>query len=53
VNAIDHLIRTRQIEYVQVGSQRGQVIPIKSLDKFIEKRTQATADEELRKRGKR
>ena len=35
VGAIEHLIRTRKLEYVQLGSQRGRVIPVESLRKFL------------------
>ncbi len=36
VATIEHLIRTRKLEYVQYGSQRGRVIPVDSLRKFLE-----------------
>jgi hypothetical protein len=32
---IEHLIRTRKLEYVQHGSQRGRVIMVESLRKFL------------------
>jgi excisionase family DNA binding protein len=35
VATIEHLIRTRKIEYVQYGSQRGRIIPVDSLRAFL------------------
>jgi hypothetical protein len=35
VATIEHLIRTRKLEYVQHGSQRGRVIMVESLRKFL------------------
>src|SRR5262245_35351386 len=38
---IQHLIRIRRLEYTAVGSQRGRVIPIASLRKFLDDYRQA------------
>ena len=35
VKSLDHLIRIKKISYVQHGSQRGRVIPVKSLRDFL------------------
>jgi len=35
IATIEHLIRTRKLEYVQHGSQRGRVIAVESLRKFL------------------
>lgn len=35
VATIEHLIRTRKLEYVQHGSQRGRLVPMESLRKFL------------------
>jgi hypothetical protein len=32
---IEYLIRTRKVEYVQHGSQRGRTIPVESLRQFL------------------
>ncbi len=53
VRTIEHLVRTRKLEYVQIGSQRGRVIPVASVRKFIADNKQLTAAEELRKRRRR
>lgn len=45
VATIEHLIRTRKLEYVQHGSQRGRVIPVESLRKFLKEYRQATGEE--------
>ncbi len=50
VPAIEHLIRTRQVEYVQLGAQRGRVIPVESLRKLVRKKLQATGDDLVRKK---
>src|SRR4051794_4496685 len=50
VAAIEHLIRTRKIEYVQHGNQRGRVIPIQALHDFLRNYRQASGDEMLGKR---
>jgi hypothetical protein len=50
VPAIEYLIRTRKLEYVQYGSQRGRVIPVASLRKFLEENRQATAEDLFKKR---
>ena len=41
VATIEHLIRTRKLEYVQHGSQRGRLILVESLRKFLKKYCQA------------
>jgi predicted HTH domain antitoxin len=51
VGAIEQLIRTRKIAYVQYGSQRGRVIPVESLRKFLKEHREASIDELLTKRG--
>jgi hypothetical protein len=35
--AIEHLIRTRKLAYVQHGSQQGRVIPVESLRQLLRK----------------
>jgi hypothetical protein len=35
VASVEHLIKTRKLDYVQHGSQRGRVIPVESLRKFL------------------
>jgi hypothetical protein len=50
VAAIEHLIRTRKLEYVQHGSQRGRVIPVESLRKFLKEYRQGTGEELAGKR---
>src|SRR3954452_6704905 len=35
IATIEHLIRTRKLAYVQHGSQRGRLIPVESLRKFL------------------
>jgi hypothetical protein len=50
VATIEHLIRTRKLEYVQHGSQRGRVIPVESLRRFLLEYRQATGEELLKKR---
>ena len=35
VATIEHLIRTRKLEYVQHGSQRGRLIPVEGLRRFM------------------
>jgi hypothetical protein len=52
VAAVEYLIRTRKLEYVQYGSQRGRVIPVASLRKFLDQHRQLTGDELRRKRRK-
>jgi hypothetical protein len=47
---IEHLIRTRKLEYVQHGSQRGRVIPVESLRKFLREYRQRTGEELLNNR---
>ena len=50
---IENLIRTRRWAYVQHGSQRGRVIPIEDLRRFLRDYRQATGEElaNTRKRG--
>ena len=36
IATIEHLIKTRKLAYVQHGSQRGRVIPVASLRKFLQ-----------------
>jgi hypothetical protein len=50
VGAIEHLIRIRKLEYVQHGSQRGRVIPVEGLRKFLEEHCQKASDLPNRKR---
>jgi excisionase family DNA binding protein len=50
VPTIQHLIRTRKIQYVQLGSQRGRVIPVEALRKLLQDHLQVTGEEELRRR---
>src|SRR4051812_26800104 len=45
VATIEHLIRTRKLAYVQHGSQRGRVVTVESLRKFLKTHHQASADE--------
>jgi len=52
VAAIEYLIRTRKIEYVQYGEQRGRVVPVDSLRKLIESHRQCTAADLLDKSRK-
>lgn len=47
VATIENLIRTRKLEYVQHGSQRGRVITVESLRKFLRDHKQATGEELL------
>jgi excisionase family DNA binding protein len=54
IPTIEYLIRTRKIEYVQLGSQRGRVIPVDALRKLLQDNIQITGEEELhRRRGRR
>jgi hypothetical protein len=53
VKTVEYLIRTRKVRYVQLGSQRGRVIPVEALRKLLQENTQLTAEEELRQRGRR
>jgi hypothetical protein len=52
IPAIEHLIRTHQLSYVQLGAQRGRVVPVEALRKLIQAKLQPTSDE-LRKKRKR
>jgi hypothetical protein len=52
VATIEHLIRTRKLEYVQHGSQRGRVIPVESLRKFLKEHRQASGEEMLANTGR-
>ncbi len=45
VGTIEHLIRTRKLEYVQHGSQRGRLITVESLRKFLKEYRQTTGEE--------
>lgn len=49
---VEHLIRTRKIQYVQLGSRRGRVIPVDALRKLLQDNTQLTAEEEIRRRAR-
>jgi excisionase family DNA binding protein len=53
VKTIEYLIRARKIQYAQLGSQRGRVIPVEALRKLLQEKTQLTAQEELQRRGRR
>jgi hypothetical protein len=53
VKTVEYLLRTRKVRYVQVGSQRVRVIPVEALRKLLQENTQLTAQEELRRRGRR
>jgi hypothetical protein len=51
VATIENLIRTRKLEYVQHGSQRGRLIPVEALRKFLkEYRQEAFGNGEYRSR---
>ena len=50
VAAVEHLIRTRKIAYVQYGAQRGRVIPVESLRQSMAEFRQATGKELLKVR---
>ena len=50
---IQHLITTRKLRYVQVGSQRGRVISVEELRRFAQENTTKTAAELLAKRRRR
>ena len=52
VATIEHLIRTRKLEYVQHGAQRGRVVPVKSLRRFLKEYRQP-AEGELPRRQRR
>lgn len=47
---IEQLIRTRKLAYVQHGEQRGRVITVEALRKFLIEYRQATGEEMMRKR---
>ena len=53
VKTVEYLIRVRKIQYVQLGSQRGRVIPVEALRKLLQDNTQLTAQEEFRRRAAR
>jgi hypothetical protein len=53
VAAVEQLIRERRLAYVQVGAQRGRVIPVDSLRKFIEANLQPTGEDLLKNRSRR
>jgi len=46
------LMRTRKLEYVQYGSQRGRVIMVESLRKFLKEHRQASGEEMLANTGR-
>src|SRR5262249_50740258 len=50
VKTVEYLIRTRRLGYVQLGSQRGRVIPVEALRRLLQENTQLTGQEELRRR---
>ncbi len=47
---IEYLVSSRKLRYIQVGSQRGRVIPIEELRRFANQNTVLTAEEMLKKR---
>jgi hypothetical protein len=49
---IDQLIRTRKLAYVQHGAQRGRVIPVAALLKFIEEHALDAIRELPQKKGR-
>jgi hypothetical protein len=51
--SLEHLTRQRKIRYVQVGDQRGRVYRLEDLRRFAAERSVPTAEEELRRRGRR
>jgi excisionase family DNA binding protein len=53
VTTIQYLIRVKKLEYVQYGSQRGRIIPVESLRRFLQEYRQATGKEQRRKRGRK
>jgi excisionase family DNA binding protein len=53
VPAIEQLFREGRLAYVQVGTQRGRVIPVESLRQFIEANLQPTGEDLPRKRSRR
>lgn len=53
VKTIEHLIRVRKIQYAQLGSQRGRVIPVEALRQLLQAQTQRTAQEERQRRPRR
>jgi hypothetical protein len=50
---IEYLIRTRKLEYVQYGAQRGRLIPVESLRKLLRDHRRVTGEELRRKRKPR
>jgi hypothetical protein len=54
VPTMEYLIRVRNLEYVRYGAQRGRVIPVaglrRFLRRFLERYRQAAADELLKHR---
>jgi excisionase family DNA binding protein len=53
LSTLAHLIKSRKIPYVQVGTQRGRVLRVMDMRKFMDEHTVITAEEALRKRGSR
>jgi hypothetical protein len=51
--AIENLMKSRKLAYVQVGEQRGRVILVEDLVKFARERRQPTGEEMKRKRKPR
>jgi excisionase family DNA binding protein len=52
VPTVEHLVKTRQLPFMQYGSQRGRAIPVKDLQDFAKKHRQAS-DEEIRRKRQR
>ncbi len=52
VGTIEQLIRTKQLRYVQIGSQRGRVVAINDLREFAKSHTELTG-QELRSKRRR
>jgi hypothetical protein len=49
VASIQHLVRTRQLHFAQIGSQRGRVILVEDLRSFLKERRQGS-DKEIRRK---
>jgi excisionase family DNA binding protein len=47
---VEHLIRTRRLAFTQFGSQRGRVIAVEDLRRFLKENRQPTGDELLKKK---
>ena len=52
VGTIEQLIRTRQLRYIQIGSQRGRVVAVNDLREFAKSHTELTG-QELRSKRRR